>query len=106
MAIGSEDFVHGIHTRFKESAAIARTLDALGKWQRRDRSWDAHLRTLMKEVGRKDKADTRLSALWKAMLASRMKTESNGANASLAEKLGMGSPTNVSKQVGPRGLES
>jgi len=54
MAIGSEDFVHGIHTRFKESAAIARTLDALGKWQRRDRSWDAHLRTLMKEVGRKD----------------------------------------------------
>jgi len=100
MAIGSEDFVQGIHARLKESAAIDRTLDALGKRQRRERSWDAHLRKLTKEVGRKERADTRVSALWKAVLALRMKTETDVANAWLAEKLGMGSPTYVSKQVG------
>ena len=54
----------------------------------------------MKEVGRKDRADTGVSALWKAMLALRMKTETDVANAWLAEKLGMDSPTSVGKQVG------
>jgi len=100
MALGSEEFVHGIHTRLNESAAIDRTLDTLGKRQRRERSWEAHLRKLTKEVDRKERADTRVSARWKAMLALRMKTETDVANAWLAEKLGMGSPTYVGKQVG------
>jgi len=100
MAIGSEDFVQGIHSRLKDSVAIDRTLDALGKRQRRERTWDAHLKKLMKETNRNYRSDTRVSASWKATLALRMKTETDVANAWLAKKIGMGSPTYVSKQVG------
>jgi len=41
--------------------------------------------------------------VWKAMLALRMKTETDVANAWLAEKLGMGPPSMSAKQGGQAG---
>ncbi|MBL9204165.1 MAG: hypothetical protein JNN01_03725, partial [Opitutaceae bacterium] len=65
-----------------------------------ERSWAAHLESLLKRLPAEARTDERVSAVWRAVLAYLMKTQTTAKNQWLATALRMGSSTFVSKQVG------
>ena len=98
IAIGREDFVEKIRTAIEGGSS--RNLDSKGKQELKDIRWARQLAGHLNALPEKVRADSRVSAAWKAAVACRMKTVTDVSNGWLARRLGLGSPTYVSKQAG------
>ncbi len=90
--IGSESFRQEIEARLDREPSTARNAEA-------ERGWSEVLAALLDRLPPSERADLRVSALWRAALAFVMKTRTTASNVWLARALGLSTPTFVSRQA-------
>jgi len=98
-ALGGEDFRQDLRQRYGEHVESERAMDPTARTTWRQQEWRARLESLVRRLSPAERSDTRSSAVWKAVVAERMKSLTEATNAWLATELGIGSAPYVSKQA-------
>jgi REP element-mobilizing transposase RayT len=97
--IGSDEFRKGLLKQHQQ-ASEAHSWKNPKTRERREARWSEALAPFLESISDNQRADRRKSAPWKVAIAAQLKATTDVSNAWLAEKLAMGSPIYVSKQVG------